>query len=346
MTSSQPYNSSALIRLESMDLESIVAGSSAHNHLIDLSHLDLIQVSGDDAQSFLQRQFSNDLKTLGRQHCQLHSYCNRKGRSLAVVRLIANDQTNKQANNENEGKRKEFWMIVPKDISNSLIRRLKMFVMRSKVTIEPDSGYVLLGMTGAMSGEKVQEIIGQSRQDSGCFCYRVDAIVPRHLIIADSNHSIIKSIPRLHCDFWRWLDIRSGIPQIYAKTVETFIPQSINLELVDGISFRKGCFPGQEIIARIKHLGHPKQRLIIATVASNHNIAPGDAIYSRVSQSQAVQSQAVQKSGMVVDAVKTADNQFQLSAMVPAGMVEAGDLMIGSVTGAKLKRIALPYEIP
>lgn len=325
MTSSQQSkDSTPLIHPDSMDLQSIVAGiSTGHldNTLIDLSALSLIRVDGDDAQSFLQGQFSNDLNALDRR-CQLHAYCNPKGRCLAIIRIVRN----------NQGKDSRFWMIVPRDMRDSLISRLKMFVMRAKVTLQPDTEHVLLGAIG-----KTNEMFAE-------FSYRVNSIIPRQLIIAESRTTadyLETSDTRYHCDFWRWLDIRSGIPQIYAKTSGEFIPQTINLELVDGISFKKGCFPGQEIVARIKYLGKPKQRLIIAEVESDNDISPGDEIYSPIKSEQ--------KSGMVVDAVKTgeghASNQWQLSAMIPATMVEAGDVMLGSVSGAKLRRIALPYPV-
>ena len=309
-----PMDSFDLIHPVAIDLESIAAGAAQRSHLIDLSPLSLIRVSGDDAQSFLQGQFSNDINMLDKNHCQLHAYCNPKGRTLAIIRLVRKDQG--------------FWMIVPKDISESLIARLKMFVLRAKVDIQLDDEYTLLGTAG------------EARHDEfGGVSYRVDSVVARHLIIAPSKNIAAHAhgSPLHHCDLWRWLDIRSGIPQVYAQTAGAFIPQTINLELVDGVSFSKGCFPGQEIVARIKYLGKPKQRLVIAKVESSHDIAPGDEIYSA--------AQSGQKSGLVVDAVKTGNSQFQLSAMVPATMVESGDLMLGSASGAKLQRIGLPYDI-
>ncbi len=317
-----------LIHPGAIDLGSIVAGTSQRNHLIDLSPLSLIRVSGDQAQSFLQGQFSNDINILDKNHCQLHAYCNPKGRTLAIIRIVRKDK----------GQNKGFWMIVPKDISESLISRLKMFVMRAKVDIQLDTEHGLLGMVG----EAPQvDLTVDFAVDFTDFKYQVDSVVPRHLMITRFQDTVkcleTASDPLYHCDLWRWLDIRSGIPQVYAQTVAAFIPQTINLELVDGISFNKGCFPGQEIVARIKYLGKPKQRLVIAKVESNNRISPGDEIYSS--------AQSGQKSGLVVDAVKTGENQFQLSAMVPATMVESGDLMIGSAAGPKLKRIDLPYEI-
>ena len=351
MTSSQqppnyqngsPKDSFDLIHPSAIDLESInpgliVADTLQRNHLIDLSPLSLIRVSGDQSQSFLQGQFSNDINILDKNHCQLHAYCNPKGRTLAIIRIV------RQEVRQDKG----FWMIVPKDISESLISRLKMFVMRAKVDIQLDTEHGLLGMVGKAPHV---DLTVDFTVDFTDFKYRVDSVVPRHLIITRFKDTVARdtaayletgSNSLYHSDLWRWLDIQSGIPQVYAQTVGVFIPQTINLELVDGISFNKGCFPGQEIVARIKYLGKPKQRLVIAEVESNSCILPGDEIYSPAQSGQ----RSGQKSGLVVDAVKTGDSQFQLSAMVPATMVESGDLMIGSAAGPKLKRIDLPYTI-
>lgn len=334
MTSSlQPTDSTkksfALLHPSAIDLGSIATDTP---HLIDISPLSLIRVSGNQAQSFLQGQFSNDIDILGKNQCQLHAYCNPKGRTLAIIRIVRTGRTDNG-----------FWMIVPKDISESLISRLKMFVMRAKVDIHLDTDYGLLGMVGGVpnAGD-----VGDANEvgltaNLTHFNYPVASVVARQLIIARAQDTAtcleVASDSLYHSDLWRWLDIQAGIPQVYAQTIATFIPQTINLELVDGISFNKGCFPGQEIIARIKYLGKPKQRLIIAEVKSNCEISPGDEIYTT--------NNPQQKSGLVVDAVKTGQNQFQLSATVPATMVESGDLMLGSASGAKLQRIDLPYEI-
>ena len=306
-----------LIQLPELDLDSLRNNIQNDNQLIDLSPLQLISVTGEDAFSFLQAQLSNDLGSLDNESCQLHAYCNPKGRTLAVIRIVRRD----------EG----YWMIVPEDIAAGLINRLKMYVLRAKVQIQLESGYTPFGVVG----EPVQ-------LDCEAFRYRVNSVTPRMMVILESGDAgnLIKesSSSFFHFDLWRWLDIQSGIPQVYASTTEAFIPQTINLELVDAINFRKGCFPGQEIVARLKYLGKPKQRLVIASIASSAKIEPGDEIYTLEKPDQ--------KSGLVVDAVKTGDTEFQISVMIPATKVEHGELRVGSAEGPALKRIEMPYEIP
>jgi folate-binding protein YgfZ len=305
------------IQLPELDLDALRNNTLNRNYLIDLSPLKLIRVTGEDAFSFLQAQFSNDLGMIEEEHCQLHAYCNPKGRTLAVIRIVRIDDG--------------YWMMVPEDVAGGLMNRLKMYVLRAKVQIQLETEYVPFGVVG----ESV-------KLDCEAFQYRVDSTVPRMVLIiqsADAGElSKQYNATICHFDLWRWMDIQSGIPQVYARTIETFIPQTINLELVDAINFRKGCFPGQEIVARLKYLGKPKQRLIIASIETPTKIEPGDEIYTLVKPDQ--------KSGLVVDAVQTDTSTFQISAMVPAHMVENGDLRLGSADGPVLHRIETPYEIP
>ena len=131
-------------------------------------------------------------------------------------------------------------------------------------------------------------------------------------------------------DIWRLIDIHSGIPQIYAATAEAFIPQMINLDFVAGLSFTKGCYPGQEIVARLRYLGKVKQRMIAATVAINA-AQPGDPIYTAGNE---------QKVGTIVDAVQTDKQEFTISTTAPAGVSEA----LQTSDGSKLNLISLPYS--
>ena len=109
------------------------------------------------------------------------------------------------------------------------------------------------------------------------------------------------------------------------------------MDLIDGISFKKGCYPGQEIIARIKYLGKSKQRLIIATSECDQTISPGTPVFSA--------SKPDSKSGLVVDAVAVDNGNHLISAMVPADQVESDQLTLNSITGSLLKRIGMPYPV-
>jgi len=288
---------------------------------MDLSPLTLINISGKDALSFLQGQFTNDIEALKTSTCQLQAYCNLKGRVLAIMRLMKH----------NDG----FWILVPHEISEKLTFKLRVFVLRANVIVEPDSDHSVFCTAGNHS--IVLDLPKTWQQ------YHVNGVTPRKIIVAPLAESTNYSIDFNRLEYsdhsvWRLIDIQSGIPQIFEKTMEKFIPQMINLDLVNGVSFKKGCYPGQEIIARLRYLGKLKRRMLIGKVNTSDPVAPGDAIFSKDNLNQ--------ESGLVVDAVQVGDNKFYLSAMVSATLLDEGELTVGSATGPVLERSQLPYAIP
>ena len=143
---------------------------------------------------------------------------------------------------------------------------------------------------------------------------------------------------RLDGRAWRLLNILAGIPQVYAATREAFIPQNINFELVNGISFRKGCYPGQEIIARLRYLGKSKRRMVIGRVAGERAPAPGDPVVNG--------QRPAARPGVVIDAVSLEDGSHCLSAMVDAELLVEGDMCLFEAGGPALERLPLPYPVP
>ena len=303
-------------------MDTLLDNQNPGPHYIDPESLSLLHIQGEDAESFLQGQLSNDISKLGLAQAQLHAWCNPKGRALAILRIMRS--------------KNGFWALLPDDLVASSTKRLKMFVMRAKVTIETESDYRSLGLVGA-TDSAIQDFI-----ESGCSVYCVDETRARYLLIG--NPDLIGRIasqagsPVLPGDYWRALDILAAIPQVYSTTAETFIPQHINLELVDGVSFKKGCYPGQEIVARLKYLGKSKKRLIVARVNSSVPVAPGDAIYAG--------DKPDSKAGAIVDSVGLDGRTWLVSAMAPATAIHHGVLAVGSAAGDPLERVTMPYAIP
>ncbi|NKB76219.1 MAG: hypothetical protein GKR96_04030 [Gammaproteobacteria bacterium] len=299
----------------------------ANPSVIDLGPLTLANVTGPESEAFLQGQFSNDLGVLNINDCQLHGYCNPKGRALSLIRIMRKE----------EG----FWLLIPQGISTQIINRLKMFKMRAKVDIELETQNFAFGLIG--------DTLSDVDLPSETLTYNVAGILTRKIAIAPQNEQTVSlllaqksrhqnSVSFLSHDAWRLIDILSGIPQVYAETLEEFIPQMINLDLVEGVSFKKGCYPGQEIVARLRYLGKLKQRMLIAHVSTNATISSGDPLFTHAKPDQ--------KSGVVVDAINISNNEAMLTAMVPTAIFEQGDLMLNSVEGPTLTRRPLPYEIP
>ncbi len=320
--------------------------------ILRLNCLAVLAVTGEDAQSFLQGQLSNDVTALaqGRAQSQLTAYCNPKGRGLAVIRLLPRADG--------------FCMLVPAELAEQLVKRLQMFVLRAQVQIARQPQTALLGIVDwpapAHENENEHEESGEDGEaetDTEILRIPIDGILPRQLLLGEK--SAIQTWLTQHApacqpndDCWRFVDIRSGIPQIYRPTTEQFIPQMLNLDLVGGLSFTKGCYPGQEIVARLRYLGKLKQRMIIGQVKGQAQrlarITPGEAIYVTDDSASATDGKpaAPQKVGQVVDAVKTADNEYTLSATAPTNLQANAELRLGSATGAIVTRVPLPYAIP
>ncbi len=276
-----------------------------------LDHLALIRVEGADAAAFLQGQFSSDIDALEPGAQQPGAYCNPKGRAIAIYRLLR-DATG-------------FFLVLPRDLADAVVRRLTMFRMRAKADINLLPNARLVGVLG-------------SRAPAGLPTWKLDE--QRILAVQEDGDPAQPDgdagawLPE---DQWKLATILAGEPQVYATTSEAFIPQQVNLDLVGGVSFRKGCYPGQEIIARVRYLGKIKQRMVIARIADpGVTASPGDGVFDT--------ERGEQKAGQVVDAV-TVEGVCWLTATLPAERVEDRDFRLGAADGPALVVQSMPYEV-
>ena len=283
-----------------------------------LPHLQLINIDGEDANDFLQGQFSNDLNTVEEGQAQLTSYCNPKGRMLGIYWLTRTVTG--------------FGLVVPSDLTTALVKRLTLYKMRAKVGVSVNTESALLGIIGGFTPPILTIDSNWVINDH----ISLAAISTEQLpILGDHEAS------QLDSNIWKLANILLGIPQVYAETSEVFIPQQVNLDLVDGVSFSKGCYPGQEIIARIRYLGKIKQRMITASLAVSDNsdvldIAPGSPIYS--------EQRGDQKVGTVVDAVRL-NQKIVITAMIPSTHLENGELFVSTPGENSLQRFIPSYKI-
>jgi len=305
--------------------------------LFDLSHLGLIKVIGEDAQSFLQGQFSNDTREISAEHSQLSAYCSPKGRMLASFRLFQRNE--------------EIYLQQPIDTHANLLKRLPMFVLMSKVEISDASEELLrIGLAGATAEQLLSEHFSAvPKQTEGASCtegeftiLRLPGNTPRFEILAplDAMKTLWAQLAEhaapANTDYWRLLDIQSGIPAIYSQNIEAFVPQMTNLQLIDGVSFTKGCYTGQEVVARMKYLGKLKRRMYRAHVESEQAPLPGDALFSPSSNSR-------QGAGKVVDAAPAPSGGYELLAVTENAAHDLDSLHLGSDAGPKLAFQPLPY---
>jgi folate-binding protein YgfZ len=232
------------------------------NPPIALDHLGLIRISGQDAESFLQGQLTCDIKALTEELSFPAAYCSPKGRAIASFQVI------KESN-------KAYLLILSKDLTEKVSTRLKMFVMRSKVEIDDlTSGYFIAGLTiepdtqladGLNFPTKANNVV----LDDSEIRLKLPGSPTRFIIIQKEKKSL-DSKEQSESSLSKWLlnDINNGLPLITAAVSEEYIPQMLNLDLLGGISFKKGCYTGQEIIARMHYLGKLKQRTFLASIVS------------------------------------------------------------------------------
>ncbi|MFV1985032.1 MAG: folate-binding protein YgfZ, partial [Thiohalomonadales bacterium] len=256
------------------------AGNEDNTIISDLSFYKLIKISGSEAQSFLQSQFSNDVNQVTESQAQLNSYCSPKGRVLALFNLfkIKND----------------YYLQLPRILFDSILKRLTLFKMRADVSlIDISDSLMCIGIAGknaeSILKSKFNNIPASNYASETQETLTVIRLTnesntktqTRFLLFGDSdtlenfwtnNNDKLISVGS---DCWCSLDIQAGIPAIATETVDTFIPQMLNLQLINAVSFKKGCYPGQEIVARTQYLGKLKKRMYLIKSEHNQILTPG-----------------------------------------------------------------------
>lgn len=260
------------------DAKAELQAAATGNVLADLSHLGLLQIEGADAVSFLQGQLTNDIKQLDGSTSHYAGYCNPKGRLLALFLAFAHhDHIHLQLNGA---------------LLEAMMKRLRMYVLRSKVTItDVSASIVRMGVAGDHAEAALQKIFAQVPQqphaltslDNGALL-RLPGAVPRYEVFSDMTHApaIWTQLRETHKPVgkpgWEWLEIEAGIPDITPQTQEEFVPQMVNLDVLGAINFKKGCYTGQEIVARTHYLGKVKRRTQLAHIDAVTMPQPGDNV--------------------------------------------------------------------
>lgn len=294
----------------------------------------LLAVSGPDAEAFLQGQLSNDLKDLPTGALQLSSHNSPKGRMLATL-LIWRDRES------------SFRALVSADLAETLRKRLAMYVMRSKVSVlDLSASHALFGVGGAAARDAVRAALGQVPEPGRVLIGesatavalpdgRIVVAAPVECAEAVRNKlaAVATEVPP---EYWRWLGIRAGVPVIVAATQDQFVLQAANWDLLGGVSFQKGCYTGQEIIARTQYLGRLKERMHLFHMDGPPPV-PGTRLFGAVFGDQAC--------GTVVDAAPAPESGSDLLAVVQLSALD-GPLHVGTPDGALLAPRALPYSLP
>ncbi|WP_323844771.1 folate-binding protein [Microbulbifer magnicolonia] len=314
--------------------------SEAELHLIDLSPLGAIAVNGPDSQKFLQGQLTCDLVTLPDNHSTLGAHCNPKGRMISAFSALKLSHS-------------EFILRLPRDLAPIARDALAKYAVFFKTELQ-DIGdastgdkHRWLGVQGKGAAERTAQLLGIEHLMPG-EVRAFDCNGERAIAQSLNDRQVALLVPVAQAqnlwqqlstgaeaagyDRWQQLQIEAGIPQLHAATSELFIPQMANLHLLGGVSFKKGCYTGQEVVARMQFRGAAKRRLYRARCVSGAIPAPGLEIYADGEQSI----------GNLVEACRGAEG-IELLAVLTIAKVAAGE-ELRLADGRVLELQELPYD--
>ena len=289
----------------------------------------LIRARGADAASFLHGQLTQDVTELGATEARLAGYCSAKGRLLASFVLWRSDDNTID-------------LACSADLLTATLKRLAMFVLRAKCKLSDASAEVALyGLAGAEAsawlGDGAPARPGATVPMGAGHAVRLPdgAGQPRYLLSLPVD-AAAPALPALSADGWRWLEVKSGVVRIEAATAEHFVPQMVNLELVGGVNFQKGCYPGQEIVARSQYRGTLKRRLMAFDCEAA--LAAGQEVFHSADPGQ--------PAGQVALAAARPGGGSSALIEIKLAALDGGSLHAGAADGPLLARGALPYAIP
>jgi hypothetical protein len=301
----------------------------------DLTPLALLAIAGPDAAAFLQGQLSSDASGLTPGACQYTSLNSAKGRMLANFVLWKEGDA-------------EFRALLPADLAAPIIKRLSMYLLRSKLTLADVSAMnSRLGIGGPAAPDALRAAFGAAPAPFAVTRTGGTTVLglpgPRFVVTApagaaeSTRAALGRRVMAAPFSVWQWLTIRAGVPVVTAATQDQFVAQMANWDVLGGVNFRKGCYTGQEVIARTHYLGRLKERLF-AFHADAASIPAGTRLYSTAFGDQAC--------GTVVNAAPAPEGGCDLLAVVQLAAAESGDLHLDAPVGLALAARELPYAVP
>jgi hypothetical protein len=317
---------------DNQQMSSTAGNVSPLEGAVRLADWGVIAARGEDARKFLHGQLTQDIEGLPGDRARLAGYCSPKGRLLATfVAWTAGPD--------------EVRLACSADLLAATLKRLSMFVLRARCKLVDASGELALF---GLAGRAAQAFLGADapREPWGVVAHSAHTLIrlpeaagtPRWLLVQAASDPA-PALPTLDAEAWRWLEVQSGVPRVVAATAERFVPQMVNLEVVGGVHFQKGCYPGQEVVARSQYRGTLKRRAFLFEAPGT--AAPGTEVFSEADPGQ--------PAGMVAAAAAVPGRSGVSSLLVETKLVALdGDvpLRLGGPDGVILRRTALPYAIP
>ena len=290
----------------------------------ELKRLGMLSCTGDEAREFLHAQLTNDISALTADRARYAGWCSAKGRLLANFLVVPQAQG--------------FLLQLSRDLAPAVAKRLSMFVLRAKVKVtDASDDWVQFGLWGPGSAERLAALGISAPAADLVIAASTDALVVR--IAQQRFLLLLKAAQRDRLqsssddDAWGLEEIRAGRPLVVRATQDLFVPQMVNLERLGAVDFRKGCYPGQEIVARTQYRGVLKRRMVRARVDAA--AAPGGELYADDLPGQA--------SGTVVNAAPVPAGGSELLAVVQISSLEnAAAIRLGAADGPRLELLPLP----
>jgi len=321
--------------------ENAVANDKAENTdiICDLSQFATLVVAGDDATDFMQGQFTNDVAKVDENNSQLNAFCNNKGRMTANFRLFKYQQN--------------YFFSLKSNLVKAGVEHLQNYILRAQVVIQDVSEQLIhLGISGDNAEKLLSPFIEISHQAIDSVSYNDDYLAirvgaqpdkkPRYEIFCSLEQAktlweaISTQAEVVNSASWDYLNIQAGLPFIDNTSSEEFVPQMVNMDLINGVSFTKGCYTGQEIVARMHYLGKLKKRCFKIHIASEDKPAAGDKLFAE-------NARAGQNTGMIIQAEKNPEAGFDALAVIQIADTKS-KLFLNDIEGPVVTVKELPYS--
>lgn len=314
----------------------VLSTGKGSTQVIPLIHQRVLSVKGSDTEKFLQGQLTCDVTTTFSRGSSLGAHCNIKGHMLSLFRLLKRNQ-------------EEAWLRMSHDIFDSALTNLKKYIIFSKAEAEDISEqFAGVGVTGPGAQALIENLFGQSPSEDNGILPLSEGIVVRvpgdRFEIWMEQSALTALLDKLPDEVsigatntWLLSEIDAGIPDLRAETQEDFIPQMINLQALEGVSFSKGCYTGQEIVTRLQHRGVLKKPMFIAEVTADSQPVPGQIISSPSSSTAG-------EILLSASCDQNDNNRYRLLAVINKKAADEETLQI-SGTDAELTLLDLPYKL-
>jgi hypothetical protein len=312
---------------------------ASENFVCDADALGVILVSGPDAGEFLQNQVSSDIGQLDESRLQLSSYSTPKGRMVGIFRVV-------QVSNG-------YLLLTVKPMVLPVLERLYHYIVQSDVKLADASDYfarmaLVTDNPQLLGDESLPREPGEVLQTDSTIAMQLEPLgAQRRFLLMCLNGAGAIELWRHYAELlqvadfksWRLAEIRAGIPVIYPRTREEFVLQMTNLGVLGGVSFKKGCYPGQEIVARMQYLGKLKRRMFLAELETDRLPQPGDELVVEGKRQ-------ADGSGMVVDAEFDPEGLCHCLYVAQISRAESGSLRLLDQPDTVIGNVELPYSPP